>query len=132
MKKDGLNLLAWWLVFYGHGFDYFRYYCVDMQQLKATSFTLDSDIRSHFQSDESFRATVVNRNCCINVHGSYLPPEGVKLTAAKEAAYELALVAESRSGFQRAFQNLIILFINFLLFVVHRRIASRARSHTDH
>jgi len=104
----------------------------NVMQISMPGFTLDGYSWSQYQSNEAFRESMVNRYCCTNVNCSYEPPEGDALTAAREVAYDQALVAESRSGFQNALQNLIILIINCLLFVVHWRIASRARLHTEH
>lgn len=96
-------------------------------QITAPSFSLDSDTWSHYQSDESFRETMVNRYCCNNVNCSYDPPKGAALTEAREAAFAQTLVAEQRSGIQSLLQNAIVMLIALVVFLGHWRIAKKAR-----
>lgn len=99
----------------------------NLMQVGFPGFTLHSETWTYYQSDEGFREQMVNRYCCTNVNCSYQPPVGQELTDARLAAFDQALVGESRTGFQDLIRNFIILLINTVLFVVHWRLAKRER-----
>jgi len=99
----------------------------DGVKVAAPDFTIRSHYWEKHQSDEAFRESLVSLRRCGDGKPAYTPPAGADLTKAREESYAQVLRAERRDGFQGLVQRLIILFLDLLVFLIHWKIAARAR-----
>lgn len=90
----------------------------DLVQLSNPEFTLSSYEFERHQSNEAF-----TRNW---PKDKELPSEE-ELTKRRKQSYSLALLSERRSALQSLVQVFIILVIDVVVFLVHWRLAKRAR-----
>jgi len=129
MKKN-------WLEIYGLAVCFFTVACFaivigiatwDVVQVAAPEFTMTSDAWEKHQSDETFRAALIDEHRVADEKGKYVPPEGAALSKARQDSLDKEIRSERRTGFQDLMQHLIILLIDLLVFAAHWKIAARAR-----
>lgn len=129
MKKN-------WLEIYGLAVCFFTVACFaifmgittwDVVRVAAPEFTMTSNTWEKHQSDETFRAALIDEHKFADEKGKYVPPEGVDLSKARQDSFDKELRSERRTGFQDLMQHLIILLIDLLVFAAHWKIAARAR-----
>ena len=99
----------------------------EVVRLSAPEFTLSSFLWQQHQTDDAFKTKLVNEHRYVAEKHTYTPPEGTELTKARETSFAQAIASERRTASQDLIRNLIILLIDGLVFVVHWKIAIRAR-----
>jgi hypothetical protein len=125
-----------WLEIYGLAVCFFAVACFvivlgiavwHVVALTAPEFALDNYNWERHQSDAAFRESLMTEHQYGIEKNTYAPPEGVALTQERERSYAQAIRARARSALQDLVQNLIVLLIAVVVFVVHWKIAARAR-----
>jgi hypothetical protein len=104
-------------------------------QLCAPKFTIgQSDYQRH-KSGDAFRESLVSEHSYAGAPAppsasappAYVPPEGTALTAAREKSLQQILGDERRRALQELVKTSFFLAIAVLIFVVHWKLAGRAR-----
>ncbi len=93
----------------------------DLVEITNPEFTLSSHKYNRHQTNDAFW-----KNCYSSDKERTRPPED-ELTKKRENSFQRALKAEKRDAFQSLTQIVIILIVNALVFLIHWKIARRAR-----
>ena len=102
----------------------------DVVQITAPDFTMRDDYWTKHRSDEAFRQALIEEHRFREVVSTYVPPAGAELTLAREEGHAQAVSKERRAASQGLAQRLIILLVDLLVFLIHWKIAARARQNT--
>ena len=125
-----------WVEIYGLAVCFFTVACFvvvlgiatwDVVKICAPEFTLSSYVWDQHQTDEAFKKKLINEHRYGEEKNTYVPPEGAALTKEREDSLSGAIRSERRGAIQDLVRNLIILLIDLGVFLVHWKIAARAR-----
>ncbi len=93
----------------------------DIVEIVNPEFTMSSYVYERHQTNDDFW-----KNKCSGDKEKPRPPED-ELTRQREESYQRAIKSEKRDASQSLTQILIVLIINALVFIIHWKIARRAR-----
>jgi hypothetical protein len=89
--------------------------------------SLDSYTWGQHQSDEKYREFLVTTHPNLPEESPYVPPEGAMLTQQRQDSLSIALRGVTRDALQAFVKAIISLVLNALLFLIHWKIAAKAR-----
>lgn len=128
-----------WLEFYALAVCFFTVACLAIfsgmavwngVSMTAPALTLDNHEWSKHQTDIAFRKAWLIESRWHDENGQRAEklPESADIPTMRQASYQQVLASERRSAFQDLLQNLIVILIDLVLFVVHWKVARYARS----
>lgn len=98
----------------------------DVVEFSMPEFTINQHQYNHHQTDEAYLDHISRRSQYKGDDAEPLP-SGEELTTAREKSYEFVISSEKRSALQEFFQKLIIMIIDAIAFLIHWKIAGKAR-----
>ena len=96
-------------------------------QVAAPNLTLHSILWERHQSDQAYKEFLLESHRWDKDHEGDVAPEGAALTEARERSYVQALRSHRRDAFQELAQNILILLVDAVVFLIHWKVAARAR-----
>ncbi|MEK6653291.1 MAG: hypothetical protein AABY50_10205 [Nitrospirota bacterium] len=94
-------------------------------EIANPAFTMNSYQYSRYQSNDAYWLSRVNDYG--NKEKEMQRPSEDELTKQRTEGYRLAIISEKRDGFQGLTKTTIILLIDAVVFLIHWRLARRAR-----
>jgi len=96
--------------------------------LISPDFTLNRYAWESHQSDESYKQSLIKQHQYSRDSQTYSPPAGEELFIQRKQSYAQVIRIEQRDSLQWLVQSFIIILIVLAVFIVHWKLAAKARN----